>query len=144
MRVPAMVLVALSFFAACGSAAAGDVYEPHAMLYYHVPFSGSAGEDQGGFGLRFDQTRREAGQPLDYTGLVGRPALLGFETGSSGLRTFTLAGATIFRADGEEGSTPGEPAKEEGVDLEKFWKETPKGWFIGIAIGLIMVSGVVD
>src|SRR5690606_26665531 len=116
MRVPATVLFVLSLVMAPGSAAAGEIHEPHAMLYYHVPFSGSADDERAAFGLRFDQTLREEGQPLDYAGLLRRPALLGFEAGASGWRTFTLAGNTVYHADGGEDSGSGpEAEKEDGV-----------------------------
>ena len=151
MRIPGTASASLFLFfcIAAGSAAAGEIHEPHAMLYYRVPLGAEADAARPGFGLRLDQTHRESGTFLDYSGLVQRPPLLGLEMGTRGVRSFTVAGmdyAGVLRADGE-GETGAEgtaETQEDGRSIGQIIKETPKGWLIGIAIGIAIFAGAGD
>lgn len=121
MRIPAITCVVLCL--AGGTAAADDVYEPHALLYVQASFSGSAQDRQASFGLRLDQTYHARDAAPDFRQLLARPALAEFRMDSDGVRGFSFAGSNygrayrVHRANGEGGAAPS-PEQAEGAPAE--------------------------
>jgi hypothetical protein len=124
MRIPLVCGVMLCLVA--GGAAADDVYEPHALLYYQMSFSGNAQDRKSSYGLRLDQTYHARNEVPDFRQLLTRPALAEFRVDGEGLRYLNIAGTDVgrayrvYRANGEEATTEaaaeapaeGEPAAE--------------------------------
>jgi hypothetical protein len=167
MRIAA--LCGLVFSLAAGNAAAGDVYEPHAMLYFQVSFSGKAQDRKASYGLRLDQTYHARNETPEFRELLARPALAELRIGSDGVRSLRFAGTDfdrayrVQRANGEEDpagapaaeeSQAGETAAEEpatgeetagedeGRSLGEHLEEIPAGYLIGIAIGVVLLAGI--
>jgi hypothetical protein len=176
MRISAISCFILCL-AATGGAAGGDVYEPHAMMYFQVPFSGSAEDSRASFGLRLDQTWHSRDEAPDFRRLLDRPALAELQMGSEGVRRLSFAGMNyarayqVNRANGEEaaaGTTAEaesaeagtaedaptaettaesdtaeqESADDEGSSFGSYLKEIPAGYFIGIGLGIFLLTGL--
>ena len=178
MRIAAIVSVMLCLAAA--NAAADEVYEPHALLYYQVSFAGSAKDRKSSFGLRLDQTYHARNEAPDFRQLIARPAIAEWRLDSDGAYTLNIAGTDlrrayhVLRADGE-GTAPETPAagestaandpataeaKEGGKEGDKeakketkegedrslgdYLDEAPTGYLIGIALGVVLLTGLGD
>lgn len=182
MRIPAVTC--FIFCLAAGNAAADDVYEPHALLYFQASFSGSAQDRSASLGLRLDQTYHARETTPDFRQLLARPALAEFRMDSDGVRGFSFAGSNytrayrVLRANGEGGAAPspeqsevapaeGEAAtmepgaeestatapeqvepeqegEEEGRSLGEYMEDIPAGYFIGIGLGVVLLTGLGD
>lgn len=165
MRIPAICGLVLCL--ATGNAAAGDVYEPHALLYYQVSFSGSAQDRKASYGLRLDQTYHARNETPDFRQLLARPALAELSFDSEGAGSLNIAGFgrayRMHRANGEGSAgteapaepEAGEPAAEEpqpetasdeedGRSLGEYLEEIPAGYLIGIGLGVVLVTGLAD
>jgi hypothetical protein len=125
MRIPAITCVVLCL--AVGTAAADDVYEPHALLYVQASFSGNAQDRKASFGLRLDQTYHARDATPDFRQLLARPALAEFRMDSDGVREFSFAGSNydrayrVHRANGEGGAaeqTEAAPPENEAETME--------------------------
>lgn len=149
MRFSASLLFALCIACTGSVAAAGDVYEPHALLYYQLPLSTDAARGKASFGLRLDQTWRAANTAPDFRSLLARPALLELRFGSAGLQALNVAGTDyaqafrVMRADGEEAGGDEEEA-DDGPTVGDYLEDIPTGYLIGIALGAVLLSGVAD
>jgi hypothetical protein len=146
--------------------AAGDlISEPHALVYYQLPFSGKAPDTHSHFGLRMDRTLREAGQTLDYQELMLRPAVMDLRFNDSGMESLKFGGVDYLaqyqtlKADEEqkaEGTAAAAPEKatdkakteekpkseEDKLTIDKVMNSIPPGYFIGAGIGILLVVGV--
>ncbi len=86
--------------------------EPHAMLYFHIPFDGGAtvAEKENSFGFRVDSVAYSPDRHIDYTRLMQRPAVMEFSLNRHGVQAFHVSGVDyleryrIYRANGEAGS----------------------------------------
>jgi len=175
-----MRIAAITSFVLCvvaGSAAADEVYEPHALLYYQMSFSGSAQDRKSSFGLRLDQTYHARDEAPDFSRLISRPAFAEFRLDGNGVSSLNIAGTDVMqayrvlRANGEgtapEAPAAGEPtaatgtepaaeeakegeAKEEGGgededrSLGDYLEAAPAGYLIGIALGVVLLTGLGD
>ena len=163
MRITA-VFVVMMLSSAVPVAADGLISEPHALLYYQLPFSGDGPDTRAHFGLRMDRTEREAGQALAYGELLARPAVVDLRFSHAGMESFTLAGVDYLaqyrtlKADEEqkpEAGTAAEPAgekekvktedkaksEEDKLTMDKVMHKFPIGYFIGAGIGVLLVVG---
>jgi hypothetical protein len=130
------------------------ISEPHALVYYQLPFSGNASDTHGTFGLRMDRTIRESGQNLDYRELMIRPAAMDFRFSEGQVTALSVGGVDYLaryralRADEEqkpaEGTTEktGETAKpeEEKLTMGKILDNAPMGYIIGAGIGVLLIG----
>lgn len=162
MRFPIMLVVLM--FTAAPVLADSLVSEPHALVYYQLPFSGSAQETRARFGLRLDRTVHEAGAPVEFRSLMGRPAVMDLRFGNAGMESFSFAGvdylaryralnADAEQAPAEQAPTEQAPAEsgtqkpadkpateEDKLTMGKILDEAPMGYIIGAGIGLLLLG----
>lgn len=149
-----MILV-LMLAGATPSMADGLVSEPHALVYYQFPFSGDAPDTRAHFGLRLDRTVREAGQTVEFSALMPRPAVMDLRFGERGMESFSLAGVDYLaryrtlQADEEQKTSADDTAKsgdkkpeeeEDKLTMGKVLDNTPPGYLIGAGIGLLLLG----
>lgn len=132
----------------------GRVSEPHALVYYQLPFSGNATDTRAHFGLRLDRTVREAGQTVEFSSLMPRPAVMDLRFGNDGMESFSLAGVDYLaryralQADEEQKTSADEtgksgdrkPEEEDKLTMGKVLDNTPPGYLIGAGIGLLLLG----
>ncbi len=140
------------------------ISEPHALVYYQLPFSGDAPDTRAHFGLRMDRTQREAGEMLDYREVLMRPAVMELRFSGSGMESFTLAGVDYLakyrtlkadeeqkpdagageeKSGGEEKTTVEDKAKseKEKLTMDQVMHKIPFGYIIGAGIGVLLLVG---
>jgi hypothetical protein len=153
MRFSAMILV-LMLAGTTPAMANGSVSEPHALVYYQIPFSGDAPDTRAHFGLRLDRTVREAGQTVEFSALMPRPAVMDLRFGTGGLESFSFAGVDYlarYRAlqadeeqkttgDGTAKSGDKDAAEEDKLTMGKILDDAPVGYLIGAGIGLLLLG----
>lgn len=120
--------------------AADLVSEPHAMFYYQIPLDGAKSKQrQHSFGFRMDRASFNAGEMIDQQQLLDRPAVFDFKMSHRGVEAINLSGNNLLekyrvnRADGEGSSLP---------SLSEMLDDMPVGVFMGICIGIVIISGV--
>lgn len=119
---------------------AEQISEAHAMFYYQVPLGAvKAKQKQHSFGFRMDRVDFDAGQMVDQQSLLSRPAVFDFKMSSKGVQGIYTSGNNLLekykvnRADGEGSSLP---------TLSEMLDDMPVGVFMGICIGIVIISGV--
>lgn len=141
------IMICLSLLA--GTAPAESlVSEPHALVYYQIPFAGNAPDTRASFGVRVDRTVRDAGRDIDYRRLVAGPAVAELRFGASGMESLTFAGVDYLaqlralNADAEQGEAGKEKdeADEDKLTMDKVMHSIPPGYFIGAGIGLLLIG----
>lgn len=163
MRViPLTLALLLSLLTSVGYAAE-PVLEPHAMIYYQIPFGGKDyNERRHSFGFRMDRAVVEPTQYIDYQRLIKQPALLDIKMGRDGIDAMMFAGVDYLKkfrvyqasAGGQE---PSETGQDEIPQEEPVAEESPEDqshiWdgpvitdifgdaTLGIAIGLVLAIG---
>ena len=155
-RITAFLISAV-FTGFCLPAWAGDlINEPHAMVYYQIPFSGSKQDSGHQFGLRLDRTVHDSRASIEFARLLQQPAMMDFRVGRDGVETFKVAGTDLlarwraYQAAEEEaaksesgnGEATGEETKEEDkLTVDKILNNAPAGVLIGAAIGVVLLVG---
>ena len=160
MRFTAIMFI-LMFTGAAPVAADNLISEPHALVYFQLPFSGNARDTHTHFGLRLDRTIHEAGKALDYRELMVRPAVMDLRFNYSGLESLSFAGVDYLAqyrvANADEAQKPdaGAPAakaddkgkteekakaEEDKLTMDKVMHRIPIGYFIGAGIGALLIA----
>lgn len=153
MRISAMLLVLMSA-GATPAMAGGVVSEPHALVYYQLPFNGPAPDTHAHFGLRVDRAVRAAGESVDFSALVPRPAVMELRFNNAGMESFTFAGVDYLaryralQADEEQKTTGDGTVKsgdkgaeeEDKLTMGKILDEAPVGYLIGAGIGILLIG----
>ncbi|MBI1731499.1 MAG: hypothetical protein HYR49_01855 [Gammaproteobacteria bacterium] len=166
MRICTLIII-LSLVGLAPVTAGDLISEPHALVYYQLPFSGNAPDTRAHFGLRLDRTVREAGQALDYRDVLLRPAVADLRFGDSGIESFTFAGVDYLAqyrtmqadeaqpAEGDAGQAAEKPAEKaaekpaakakpaeekEKLTMDKVMHSIPTGYFIGAGIGALLIG----
>ncbi len=166
MRFTAIMFVLMLTLAA-PVAADNLISEPHALVYFQLPFSGAAPDTRSHFGLRMDRTFRESGQTLDYREVMLRPAVMDLRFNESGVESLkfggvdylaqyrtanadeeqaTEAGATAEKAE-DSGKAEEKPkveekpkSEEDKLTMDKVMHRIPMGYFIGAGIGALLLA----
>ena len=118
------------------------ISEHHAMFYYKVPLGGSKiKQDQHTFGFRMDRVSFNAGEMLDQQKLFHRPAMFDFKMNHQGVEGIYLSGNNFM--DKYRVSHADEDGRERTAPpLTDIISDLPVGVFIGVGIGVVIVSGV--
>jgi len=168
MRFTAIMFV-LTLTLAAPVAADELISEPHALVYFQLPFSGAAPDTRSHFGLRMDRTQRAAGQALDYREVMARPAVMDLRFNDSGVESLKFggvdylaryralnadeapepdAGAATEPTEGQEKAEEKPKAEEktapeeDKLTMDEVMHKFPPGYFIGVGIGIILLVGV--
>ena len=127
--------------------------EPHAMIYYQVPFGGGEQPSAASFGLRLDRAMVDRQEGIEYRQLLLRPALMDFQFTAHGMQQLSVAGTDylkLYRIQraAEEGAAQGGTAKpaqtpaKEKTTISKILEDASPGFIIGGGILVLLVSGV--
>ena len=165
-----IIIILLAYIMVCHPAYAVEpVTDQQVMLYYQIPFGGkSQKERKHNFGIRLDQTQHQPGEIIHINKLVQKPAIMDLQFRKDEKITFKIHGVDysnrllVHRADesgGEQPEMTGTDAEETGESqqettaetgdeqqekniVQKSLDELPKGVIIGVAIGVVLLSGV--
>lgn len=149
MRIPLVLCSILLVLAPVISRADVVRTEPHIMFYYDIPFSGGSHNSDSGFGLRLDRINVDRSSAIHVVAprMSTSPALFDFRAGTRGIEKFTVGGMDylhvlyVNQADNKgKSDSNGKPEKEK-LSIKKLLHETPVGWLIGAAIGVVLISG---
>lgn len=126
MRTLPLVWGLLLAFLPAVCTAAGQISEPHALIYFQAHWSGRMQDTHSSLGLRIDRTTVEDNHLIDFQRLLERPAVLDFRIGREGVQTFSVAGTDyaqwyrVHHADETPGSGEAgqKPAEGQGAPAE--------------------------
>lgn len=125
MKTSSLLMVLPAFLITINAAAVEPIVEPHAMVYYQVPFDGGKSQDtRPAFGFRMDRASFSPGGMIDYQQLVKQPAMVDFRIGNKGVEGIYISGVDylqqyrIYRA-GEESGAETEAETEVTAETEQ-------------------------
>ena len=163
MRILINVTFLLAFYS-MNLFAVEPIDEQQIMLYYQVPLgAGTSQDSKHQFGLRLDQVTHAPGQDVQISTLENKPAAMDFRMSYDGIKSVKIHGVDyasylIARAaEGETAPATTDPAaattegattetaaapKEEKGPIQNALGELPFGIYIGVILGVVIISGV--
>lgn len=150
MRIPVVLCSILLVLAPVASRAGATQTEPHAMLYFEVPFDAGSHDSGSGFGLRLDRVDVERSHGIHVMSplMIHQVPLFDFKAGVSGVERLSIAGTDylrllyINREDSKDKGAAGAQPEEDKVTLKKILHDTPVGYLMGAVIGVVIVTGI--